>query len=43
MNKIINEKALKGEQIQLENLEKFNIALPIDIKIDLDDFDIGFI
>ena len=43
MNKIIKEKALKGEQIQPENLEKYNIALPIDINIDLDDFDIGFI
>ena len=43
MNKIIKEKVLKGEYIKLENLEKYNIALPIDIKIDLDDFDIGFI
>ena len=43
MNKIIEDKLDKGEQIQLEKLEKYNITLPIDLKIKLDDLDFGFI
>jgi hypothetical protein len=42
LNKDIKQEPFKSEYIQLESLDKYNIELPEDISIDLDDFDIGF-